>query len=359
MARGRSRAVIGAVAVAVLAVVGAVLWVLFPRSGSSLEAAVAQLPEETLRVSYVDWESVRAASGDIGPDASPREVGRFISRVRELDASPLTALGDQISLYQRTFGVSVLGARWEALGQSRTGQVNLLAVDESVDLDAVERRLARLGYREPTDGAGSGGVWAGGPDLVAEIGGGLTPIVQSVAVRPDERLVAFSDSDLYLSQALDVLDGEKPAMTDVEHVDALVAAAGDPTDGALLAQDFACEALSMTLASEEGQAGLDAVLAERPGTADPLQGYWIGRTGRDLVIAMAFGSPETAESNLETRALLASGPGYGEGGRVDDRFVLEEARTEDDLVVLDAQVRPRTRVMNTFINGPVGFATCG
>ena len=354
MARGRLAAV-----VAVLAVVGAVVWVLLPRGGTTLEQAVSQLPEETLRVSYVDWESLRAASGGIGPDASQPEVRRFVQRISDLDASPLTALGDQIDLYQRVFGVSVLGAQWEALGQSRTGQVNLLAVDDSVDLAEVERRLAGLGYREPSGGRGSGGPWIGGADLIVGIDSRLTPIVQAVAVLPEQRLVAFSDSDLYLDQALDVLTGDEPSLADVEHVSALVDAAGDPTSGALLAQDFACEALSMTLASEEGQAGLDAVLDERPGTADPLQGYWFGRTGRDLVTALAFGSPETAESNLETRALLASGPGYGEGGRVSDRFVLEEARVEGDLVVMEARVRPRTRVMNTFINGPVGFATCG
>ncbi|QWC83840.1 hypothetical protein KLP28_09345 [Nocardioidaceae bacterium] len=340
----------------VLVVVGAVVSVLVPRgAGSSLEQAVERLPEDVLRVSYVDWQSVRAASADPGIDASEREIARFVRRVDELDAAPLTALGDEIDLYQRTFGVSVLSARWEALGQSREGDVDLLAVDDSVDLAEVERRLAALGYSEPSGGPGSGGLWIGGSDLVAGLEDGLTPIVQVVAVLPEERLVAFSTSDVYLQQTLEVIAGETPSLASVEHVEQLVAAAGAPTAGALLAQDYVCEALSMTTAAPDDQVALDAV----DDGATPMEGYWFGRTGRDLTIAMAFDSASQAEGNLQVRAELASGPAYGQGGRLADRFDLTAARAEDELVVLDAQVRPRTNLMTAFVEGPVGFATCG
>lgn len=343
------------VLLAVVVVVGAVVWLVLPGSPSSLRDAVERLPEETLRVSYVDWDAVRAASGDPASDASPREIERFRQRISELDASSLTALGDEIALYRRTFGVSVLDARWEALGQSREGDVELLAVDDSVDLAAVETKLDELGFRPPSGGPGSGGIWIGGADLTARIDYRLTPIVQVVAVLPEERIVAFSDSDVYLERALTVLDGASPSLMDVEHVEQLVQEAGEPTSGALLAQDFVCEALAMIGASEESRIQLEA----RSEGATPMEGYWFGRTGRDLTVAMAFGDAESAEQNLPVRAELASGPAYGQGGRLPDRFELTGARTEGDLVVLDAEVRPRTRLMNSFVGGPVGFATCG
>lgn len=139
-------------------------------------------------------------------------------------------------------------------GQSREGVVVAMALPESVDLGEVERNLDTLGYDAPAGGAGSGGVWAGSADLVAQIDPALTPVLQSVVVLPEERMVLMSDSAAYASSSAEVVRGESGSLGEgAEGVQDLADLAVEPVSAVLFASDFACEALSMSSADEEDQ----------------------------------------------------------------------------------------------------------
>lgn len=144
-------------------------------------------------------------------------------------------------------------------GQSREGVVVAMALPESVDLGEVERNLDTLGYDAPaggagSGGAGSGGVWAGSADLVAQIDPALTPVLQSVVVLPEERMVLMSDSAAYASSSAEVVRGESGSLGEgAEGVQDLADLAVEPVSAVLFASDFACEALSMSSADEEDQ----------------------------------------------------------------------------------------------------------
>ena len=84
------------------------------------------------------------------------------------------------------------------------------------------------------------GVWRGGANLLPEIGAELTPELQYVALDADDRLVRTSDSAAYLKQAVDS-DGEQ-----VEGVDEVVDASGEPLSAAIYTGTHACQALAMT-----------------------------------------------------------------------------------------------------------------
>lgn len=368
----RRLAVVGTTLVLVtLLVVGGLWWRAAQRS--DFDRAVDLLPAGSLRVSFTDWEVVRDRARGNGLLARPRpaDIEGFVDRAYNLDYTVLSPLADSSVVMQRLFGFSVIGADWEALGQSEQGQVAIVRMSDSVDLSGVETRLRRLGYREPA--TGSGGVWDGGADLIARLDLDLTPVTQAMAVRPDDRLVLLSDDPVYLEQALDVVDGEGQALSKVDGVDDLVAAAGDPSSALLLAEDFACDELAMSQASEADQAAAEAAV-DRAGGVTPLAGYLFARSDAggaggsggsaetvrapSATLVLRFESEEQATRNARSRAVLARGEAIGQGGSFTDRFTLTDAATDGSLVMLRMRFKPGQSVMSDLADGPVLFATC-
>ena len=137
-----------------------------------------------------------------------------------------------------------LDASWEAFGQGRDGQVDVVRVGDGVDLDGRRAALRTAGVharRGPAPApAGSG---SAAPDLVAQIDADLTPVQQNVAVLPDDHLVLMSDNAAYLSAATAVAKGSTDGLEDVAGVGAWPTAAGDPVAATQWASTFACEDL--------------------------------------------------------------------------------------------------------------------
>ncbi len=354
---------VGVLVVVLLLVVvagGLVAWRALGRP-STYEQALGTLPQPTLRATFTDWAAVRGrARGTALRSASSRaQVDAFLNRAYDRDLTATSALTDSTYVLAQRYGVSPLDARWEVLGQSRQGQVDVMRVDDSVDLAGVERSLRTLGYTPPSGGSGSGGTWVGGADLVAGIDSALTPIEQNVVVLPDQHLVLMSDSPDYVSAAADVARGSSPSVLEVAGVPSLGSIAQEPVNAVLWASTFACEDLSMGAADSEDQRVGDQ-LVTKAGGVTPLSGLVMARQpSGDIVVGMHFETSEQASRNLQPRVDLATGPAPGQGGSFADRFRVTSGERSGSDVVLTLSPKPGAdAVLSDISQGPVLFATC-
>ena len=349
--------VAGVLVVAVLA--GVVAWRLLTRT-TTFEEALDNLPASSLRTSYVDWAHVRdeAHGTGLGAGSSRSTVSGFLSRAYDLDLTAGSAIADSSYALEKRYGFSPLDAEWEAFGQGRKGQVDVVRAGDEVDLEGVERSLRRLGYTAPSVGSGKGGTWVGGSDLVAQIDPDLTPVQQNFVVLPDEKLVLMSDSASYVAAAAQVVKGSDRSLSDVTGVDDLADASGQPVAAELWSGTFACEDLTMGQAGEEDQKVGEHLVA-KAGKVSPLEGLVMARQpARTIIVGMQFESGDQASANLQPRVDLASGDAPGQGGSFRDRFTITSGTASGKTVVLKLRPEPRQSVMSDLSSGPVLFATC-
>lgn len=360
----RRRVVIGVSAVVLLALAGiggVAAWRFLDKA--PFEQAVAWMPPQTLRATYTDWSQVRSLTGSVDTGSSSREVDELLDRAYEADLISTSAVTGSIHAMEEKYGFSPLGASWEMYGQSREGAVDVLKMREA-DLAAVEDNLRRLGYEEPSGGAGSGGVWAGSVDLVAQVDSSLSPVLQNVVVLPDHDVVLMSDNAAYASMAADVVEGGGSSLWSEPGVPELAGVPSEPVSAVFFASDFACEALSMASADEEDQRVADELVTEA-GEIAPLTGLVMAHErDRSLVVGMQFESSDQAEENLRSRVRLASGDAVGQGGSFADRFRIASAEVDDETAVLSlepvgsAEQKAESTLLSDLSQGPVLFATC-
>jgi hypothetical protein len=327
---------------------------------TAYEQALEVLPRSTLRTTYTDWAEVRRQAKGTSLDAgsSASKVDAFLSRAYDLDLTSGSGVDDSTRVLARRFGFSPLDAQWEALGQSRQGQVDVMRVDDDVDLDGVERALRRLGYAAPSTGSGKGGTWAGSPELVSRIDPDLTPVEQNVVVLPDEHLVLMSDSATYVTEAATVARGKAAPLLDENGVSSLAGKAKQPVAAVQWTGTFACEDLTMGNASEEDQRAGRRLVADAGGIA-PLEGLVMAQQpDRRLVVGLHFESSDQASANLQPRVDLASDDAPGQGGSFRDRFTITSGDASGNDVVLGLKPRTRQAVLSDLSTGPVLFATC-
>lgn len=358
-----TRVVAATAAVLVVAVAaGLVTWRLLS-TRSTYETALDTLPRATLRTTYTDWQVVREKARGTHLDAgsSSTAVSDFLDRAYDLDLTSGSGVTDSTRALSRHYGFSPLDAEWEALGQSRKGQVDVMRLDDGVDMAGIERALRRLGYDAPPAGSGQDGTWIGTPELVAQLDGDLTPLQQNVAVLPEKRLVLMSDSASYASEAAAVAAGDDEAsgsLLDDEGVASLADRVDEPAAAVQWTSTFACEDLTMGSASEEDQQAGKRLVA-RAGGISPLEGLVIAQQpDRRLVVAMHFETTDQASSDLQPRVDLASGDAPGQGGSFADRFRVTSGEAEGHDVVLGLTPRTRQAVLSDVSTGPVLFATC-
>jgi hypothetical protein len=349
--------VAGALVVVVLA--GVVAWrLLSPRS--DFERAVRDLPASTLRTTYTDWAGIRRQVGgeQLGVTSSRGKVDAFLNRAYDRDLTSGSAIDESTYALQKRFAFSPLGAKWEAFGQGRRGQVDLVRLDDGADTDAIEQRLRRLGYKPPPGGAGSGGTWAGSSDLVAQIDPDLTPVQQNFVVLPDQKLVLMSDNTSYVTAAAKVVAGDAKSLADVEGISDLTDIAKEPVAAVMWSSTFACEDLSMGDADAGDQQVGDDLIA-KAGKVSPLDGLVMAQQAdRTMRVGIHFETSEQASSNLQSRVDLASGDAPGQGGSFADRFTVTSGTASGSDVVLTLRLKPGQSVLSDLSTGPVLFATC-
>lgn len=343
----------------VVAVAGVVGWRVIAGT-STYQDALDTLPPSTLRTTYTDWQAVREQAGgtSLGAGSSDRKVAGFLSRAYDRDLTSGSGVAESTAVLGDLFGFSPLDAQWEALGQSRQGQVDVLRLDDDTDMPGIERALRRLGYTAPRGGSGTGGTWVGGADLVARLSADLTPIQQNVVVLPDDKLVLMSDSAGYLTAAARVARGEADSLTSEAGVTALAGAADDPVSAVQWTSTFACEDLTMGSADDADQQVGDRLIA-KAGKVSPLEGLVMAQQpDRRLLVGMHFETSQQATANLQTRVDLASGPAPGQGGSFADRFAVTAGEADGQDVRLELTPRSSRAVLSDISTGPVLFATC-
>lgn len=319
---------------------------------AGFDRAMRTLPASTLRATYTDWAVVREQVGGGG-------VQDLLDRAFEADLVSTSALTDSAPAMSRRYGVSPLTASWEALGQDDTAQVVVLGFEDGADLGRLEQRLDELGYDPPAGGPGEGGTWAGGADLVAALDPDLSPVLQAMAVLPDEGLVLMSDTFTGVSRAVEVARGDAGSLADEGSVGASVEAAGDPVTAMLWAGDFACRDLAMAAADPEDQRAGEQ-LVDRVGGVAPLTGL-VMAAQRDGVIrvGLSYASDEQASADLQARVDLAAGAAPGQGGTFAERFRVAGGEADGATVRLElVPVPDASFVFSDISTGPVLFATC-
>lgn len=340
---------VAVVAVAALVAAGVAWWV--ARPGTDLERAVSWAPDASERLTWTDWSGIRDELGvDLDAGSSVAGLQAFLDQGYERDLTSTSALLSSAAVMQQEYGVSPATLDWELLSQSEEGAVVLMGLAEGTDVDALADGFEELGYQRPSSETG---VWQGGPELLARIGGAdLTPELQYLALDADRNLLLASDRAGFLEDTLaDDGDGP-PGVTDV------VEASGEPLSAAVYTGDNACSALAMGTADAGDQAQAER-LVEEAGEVNPVTGFALSaQPDGGIRVVLSFETEDQARTNADSRSALARGPAPGQGGDFSDRFTVDEVSAEGTVVTLDLDPVEGAYVMSDLSSGPVLFATC-
>ena len=339
--------VASAVVLLVLAAGSLALW-RWTQRGPAFADAVELAPAGTERIGWTDWAAIR---GPIEP-GSADELGSMLDTAYDADVSSASALVTSAETLRDRFGVSPANLEWELFTQSPEGAALLLALPDGYSFDSLGERLEALGFTRPED---DDGTWRGGADVVALIGGTLTPQLQHWVLLADQGLVVTSDTPEYAATAAAAAIGDGDR---VEGLDGVVEASGSPRSAVVYAATYACERLAMAQADGPDQEQA-AELVRQAGTVSPLTAYSMAtEPDGDVRVAMSFETDEQARANADSRAVLASGPAPGQGGDFAERFAVASATAEGSTVVLELRPREGAYVLSDLSSGPVLFASC-
>ena len=355
MPRSRGRLVKwGAVAVALAiaataVVVGIRIW--RDSNRTDLERALSMAPHDGEQLSWTDWAGVRSELDlDLGDDPSDEDVAELLDLGFEADLTQSTALGDSAEEIQDIFGFSPATIDWELFSQSAQGAVVLVHLTESTDVGAITDALADAGYAEPDEDTG---VWVGGDDLLAQLGG-ITPELGHLVVDEERRLILGSDDPQYLENAA----GDARSADGPSGLEDVVEASGEPLAASVYTGEHACAKLAMSQADPIDQEQATELIRQA-GELNPLTGFAISvRSDGDVRVVMSFESDEQAKTNADTRAKLAAGPAPGEGGDFADLFDLGKVRADGKLVTMELEPTANGYAFSALKDGPVLFATC-
>jgi hypothetical protein len=343
-----------ALALAVVAVVAVVTYVVWPR-GSELERATALLPKETLRVAWTDWAGVREELDATGIDDTGPGAEKFLARASDRDlasASPTAASSMAIA---DAFGFSPLTSEWELLGQGPHGMVLILKLGDDADFGAIADRFEDTGFSRPDKDALSGGVWKGGPDVITNVPDLGDPVLQNVAFVEQDHLLVTSDAADYLADAMPAVKGDADGLDLADLVDPIE----DPLAAVGFASDYACEDLSMGAADEGGQALADQ-LVEQAGGVSPLTGYVAAlRPGGRMTVVFDFETDKQAGKNAKSRRALAGMDDPGQLVSYPELFQVEDSKADGHRVVLRLKdVADDGFALTNTTEGPVLLAAC-
>ncbi|UMG91090.1 hypothetical protein [Nocardioides sp. TF02-7] len=292
--------------------------------------------------------------------ARQRRVGRLDRRRgRGVPARRLRRRPDR-SVRAGDLGVGPPGAvrrlpaslEWELFAQSSEAALLFLGLPASLDLAALEDDLEALGYARPD---ADDGVWVGGGEVTARVGG-VTEQLGHLVLDADRRLLVASDSQIAAERWR---DGQRGTARD-DGVADVVAEIGGAVSATVYTGDHACVALSMTQASDDDRVRA-ADLVEAAGGVHPLLGFAIaGRPGGEVRVAMAFDTEEQARADADARFALARGPAPGQGTDFPDLFELGEGdvAARGSVVTMDLDPLPYAFALSDLAQGPVLFATC-
>ncbi len=252
---------------------------------------------------------------------------------------------------QDVYGFSPATVDWELFSQSEEGAVVMVHLPESADFDTITDKLESAGYAEPDSDTG---IWEGGVELLAAIGG-VTPELAHLVVDEDRRLILGSDDKAYLeSAAADARDEARPVRPGRRRG----GGGGAAVRGRLHRRPRLREARDEPGGPDRPGAGNGAAPAGRA-TSTPSPRFAIGvRPGGDVRVAMSFESDDQARDNADSRARLADGPAPGKGGDFSDLFALGDVTADGEVVTMELDPVEGSYAFSALKDGPVLFATC-
>ena len=107
-------------------------------------------PAGTERVSWTDWDGVRAELGsDVDARSGAGELRTFLDDAYDADLSSRSALLQSAPALQTSFGFSPASADWELFSQSEDGAVITLRMPDDTDFDDLGRPVDRARVRAP------------------------------------------------------------------------------------------------------------------------------------------------------------------------------------------------------------------
>ncbi len=327
-----------------------------------LLAGLDALPADTETANLTDWERVRdLLDVPVGDADDPAVLRGVLSQGFSTDLVGASPLAGAAPVMAADYGWSVAAADWEAFGQSRDGAVVVVDLG-TVDPDVVVAGLDDVGYTAPTTHRDTGGVWTGGPDLLASVDPALTPLLGYVAVLADDGLVLFSDDADYAAHVVSVARGEAASMAAEPDVAATVLRLSDDPVAVVHTGDRGCTVTSLRSASPD-----DRVAAQRLVAAgEPLVAYdalglglRLSDDGSALDVAMSFADPAVAAAQERVRAALAQGDALAQGGTWAERFDRVDATVAGPVLVLTLEgADRRARLLSDLGTGGLLFASC-
>lgn len=355
MSSKRRLIVIGAILVLLLATAAVVVRWASSGPDSRLAAAVALAPETTGRLTWTDWSGVRRElDADLTASSSGGQVQRFLDRAWDADLTSASALVESSPTMHDRYGISPANLEWELLAQGEVGQVIVMGLPASLDLDQLRKTLESLGYQKPGE---RGGTWEGSAELLLDLGS-LTNELANLRVDEEHRVLIASDRASYLDSWRETGRGDDRG----DGIAEVVAGFDDDEQQALSAfvysGDYVCGELAMSQADTSAQDEAAQLIAEA-GKVHPMRGFALaGLADRRARVAMAFETEDAARTDADTRAVLAVGPAPGQGGSFADRFKLGEVTAAGSLVTMSLTRRSGAFVLSDLSAGPVLFATC-
>lgn len=348
---------IAVVAVVVVLLGGSAIWARWWREHhpTGILGAIAAMPLTTERLSFTDWSAVRLQLRVLR-DQEVSTMGTWLPEAFADDLSPTSNMADSARLLQQHFGFSPATTQWEAYGQAPSGQVEVLQLNDTVNLEDIADRLAKAGYPKPRVATG---VWAGGPDRLASIDPSISAEFANIVLLPDQHMVVASSSPTYLASTVATIQGKQKPLSSLGSISSLLNNIDEPSAAVVWARDFACADLAMTQADAQSQAQAQQAISAA-GQITPLVGFALA-LGSDGVVTAAEQLPSVAaaQGDLKARASLATGPEYGRSSaNFSDDFTLESAATKDATILL--RLKPHSGVfpLSSLYSGPLVFATC-
>lgn len=351
MKRPSRRVAVGALTLVVLAVAAAA-YVAWPRE-SRLERAAALLPPDTLRVTWTDWAAIREELD--AEDLKADDADDFLAEAAARDVSSASATVGEAAAIFEAFGFSPVTSDWEILGQGPKGMVLVLGLADGTDVEGIADKLDAAGFAEPDEDRLDGGIWEAGPDVLAGVPGLGEPVLQHIALLEDERLLVASAEVPYLERSVPVARGDEAGLDIAD----LTAPAADVLAAVVLAEDHACEELSMASADDGAQSEAERLVADAGGVS-PLTGYLVAlRTGDRMTVAFDFESDDQARHDERSRRELAAMDDPGQFVSYPDLFTVEETEVDGSVLVLDADlVDAEGFPLANTTQGPVLLASC-
>lgn len=335
---------------ALVVVAGLLAWRVSSR-GTDFEQAVALVPAGSERVTWTDWAGVRQAlHADLDLDSGTEELTAFLDEAHSRDVTSSSALVTSAETSHERLGFSPATLEWEVLAQSTEGAAVVMKLPSSDAAAYVADRLDSLGWEE------SDGTWIGGPEVLARVGGTLTPELQHFVVLEDDAMLIASDQAPHVSRVAEAVRGDADRVSGFDDVAERLAS---PLAAVVYSGAHACEKLAISQADDDAQAEADQ-LVDQAGGVHPLTAFAMGQLpSGDVRVAMEIEDADDAEAEATARAALAAGPAPGQGGEFGERFSVERAAAKGRVITLDlAPHEGQDYVLSDLSTGPVLFATC-